>query len=512
MKFELTMPLIKRLKIDEKPVGIDAKGNLVFEPNPTGRDYIVYDASQEAPPGFGVRIAGKKTFIIRRKIHGKSIMPTVGNVADFMTDAGKGPLTLARAKAAAMALEMLGNGKNPNAEARKTSAAELTLGGALSAYREQVRTRTVKPASLATLRVFDRCVRKYGAWGWLGKKVKDLSPDDIKAKFLEGRDVHQVANEQAFRWASAAVAWHIGTEALHAATANRLPMLRANPFSILVLDGMYQTRAQKEALHVEGTKRNPLSPSKTLGPFLEAAWSKGHTNDNGTGIHYLILMLLWGCRRSEHAKCQWGELVRKDARRITSHVALEDDEFGPHVFFHKTKGNKNHRLPIAPMALELLKLRQVAAAEEVARRGFGAKSRNFVFPARSKYSKTGYYTNPDELRMAVIGEAGIERLTNHDLRRSFGTLMTSIGVPDVIKSAFFNHSHAHVTEIYTKAEWSMLREWMDKIEQAILATAPNVYNALKPVSWPMLPAPEPHVCKPAKPRTGRPRKESAVVA
>lgn len=512
MKVELTMPLIKRLSIGKKPVGIDGDGALIFEANPGGKDYIVYDASQEAPPGFGVRIAKKKTFIIRRKIHGKSIMPTVGNVADFMVEGGKGPLVLARSKAAAMALEMLANGKNPNAEARKISAAELTLGSAFAMYREHVTTRTVRPASAETLRAIDRGVRKYEKWGWLGRKLRDIAPEEIKAKFLQGRDIHPVANEQAFRWAAAAVAWHIGTEALNAASANREPQLRANPFTVLVLDSMYQTRAQKEALYAEGSKRNPLSPSKTLGPFLEAAWSKGLSNDNGTGIHYLILMLLWGCRRSEHAKCQWGALVSKDARKTTSHVAFEDDEYGPHVFFYKTKGNKNHRLPITPMALSLLKLREAAAAQEVLKRGFGTKSRNFVFPARSKFSKTGYYTNPDELRSAVIAEAGIERLTNHDLRRSFGALMTSISVPDVIKSAFFNHSHANVTEIYTRAEWMVLREWMAKIEQAILATAPNVYNALKPADWPMLPAPEPHVCKPPKPRTGRPRKVEQIDA
>lgn len=62
----------------------------------------------------------------------------------------------------------------------------------------------------------------------------------------------------------------------------------------------------------------------------------------------------------------------------------------------------------------------------------------------------------------------------------------------------------------TPAEWMVLRDWLGKIEQAILATAPNVYNVLKPTDWPMLPAPEPHVCKPEKPRTGRPRKVMQV--
>jgi hypothetical protein len=47
---------------------------------------------------------------------------------------------------------------------------------------------------------------------------------------------------------------------------------------------------------------------------------------------------------------------------------------------------------------------------------------------------------------------------------------------------------------------------MARIEQEILIKAPNVYNTLKPVDWPPIPAPAPHVCRPTKPRTGRPKK------
>ncbi len=147
MKTELTMALIKRLKeLNSKSVGVDAKGDLVFEPNPSGKDYIVYDASQEAPPGFGVRIAKKKTFIIRRKVHGKSFMPTVGNVADFMADT-KSAMQNARAKAAKMALEIVETRANPNETARKRSAAELTLGEAFDKYRHHLATRTQRPAT-----------------------------------------------------------------------------------------------------------------------------------------------------------------------------------------------------------------------------------------------------------------------------------------------------------------------------------------------------------------------------
>jgi integrase len=506
MKTELTMALIKRLRLDFKPVSLDARGDLVFEANPSGKDYIVYDSSQEAPPGFGIRVAKKKTFIIRRKVHGKSFMPTVGNVADFMADT-KSALSNARAKAAKMALEIVETKTNPNETARKRSAAELTLGEAFTKYRHHLATRTQRPATKETLRVADRAARKFENWGWTARRVKDLAPGEIDERFREGQSAHPTANEQAFRWASAAVRWCMGMEELDAATAGRGPLLRANPFTILAINRMFRSREQVERVREEEGKRNPLTPSKTLGAFLEVAWAKRTVNDNETGVHYLILMLLWGCRKSEHAPCQWGELLSRDEKRVTSYVALEgDDDYGPHVFFVRTKNGRSHRLPLGPMAAELLRRRQSSAAEESARRGFGGKSRKFVFPARSKQSKSGHYSDVTNLLDALRDEAGIEKLSRHDLRRSFGAIMTSLDVPEGVRKRFFNHADASVTDTYTRAEWALLCDWMSRIEQEILAKGPNVYNALKPADWPMLAAPEPHAIRPPKSRPGRPRK------
>ncbi|MCE3608039.1 tyrosine-type recombinase/integrase [Massilia sp. P8910] len=512
MKFKLDMPLVWGLTLKEKPIGIGADGKLVFAPNAGEKDYILYDSDQEAPVGFGIRVSAKKTFVIRRKVDGKSIMSKVGNVTDFTHE--KRPLKAAREKASELATQIVSTGKNPKVEARKLSAAELTLEMAFARYRKHMAERTQKPASKETLRVIDRVVGNYRSWKWLDRKVRDIDPAEIEVKYNEGKALHPVANEQAFRWASAAVQWNIGGEALHAASANREPTLKANPFAILALNGMYRTREQKEQDYETNNKRNPLLPRKTFGPFLEAAWSKRTTNDNETGIHFLIAMLLWGCRRSEHAKCQWYELIDPLDRNSTSYVKLADDgtdEYGPHIRFVSTKGGKRHRLPLTPFAHALMVQRQKASVRELHDRGHGAKSRNFVFPARSKQSKTGYYSNPDDLRAAVMEEAGVLKLTNHDLRRSFGTLMTSIRVPEKIQGMFFNHAHATVTDRYNAAEWEDLRDWMCKIEQAMLMLAPNVYNALKPTDWPPLPAPDPHICRPPAPRTGRPRKESKSI-
>lgn len=499
----LTQDLVKRLKLENKPSFYDDKGKLVFEPNTGNGKYILFDSSQDAPPGFGVKVERKKTYILQRRVGEKVIKSTVGNCADYTLDA-------ARIRAASMAQAMRETGENPNETARKASAAEMTLGQVLERYKDHLTTRTQRPAAHATLKVVQRSINRFESYGWNSRKVRELSTEEIMEKFVEGRK-SPAANEQNFRWANAAVRWCIDNETLAASAARREPTLTVNPFVVLYLNGMYRTRAQIERERDESSKRNPLGPTTTLGKFLEAAWSKRRTNDNATGCDYLILMILWGCRTSEHAACVWGDLLDKQERKCTSHVWLrgdpgDDNYYGPYIFFHKTKNGRNLKLPLGNMAAALLKRRQDVAALDAAKNGFDKGCRRWVFPAQSKFSKTGHYVNATDLLDRIRDEAGISKLARHDLRRSFGAVLTTLDVPTGIQKRFLNHADSTVTDLYTRAEWALMSEWVAKIEQYILATAPNIYNSLKPADWPPLSAPDPHECKLAKPRTGRPRK------
>lgn len=507
-KAELNDNYCKLRRLELPPVGYDKQGKLVFASKPVDspQSYILWDTSRDAPPGFGLKVAGKKVYILRRKVMGKSMLSTVGNFADFES------IQKARARAGELARKMVETGQNPNTLARQFNAAEVTLRQAMAAYRQHWTTRTQKPAKPESLKVFDRVARQHESWGWSDRKVREIDDAEIIKKFLETHKETPTATEQAFRWPSRAIEWFIENEKIRADAQGRQPTLKGNPFKTLALNGFYRSKEQIDGEREEKGKRNPLRPSADLGPFLEACWSKRLMNDNMTGIHYLMLMLLWGCRKSEHAGLVWGELLEEvgepgKGRRSTSHVWLKDHpDWGPYVFFYKTKNGRSHRLPLTPMALELLRQRQTCAAEETMRRGFEAKSRPFVFPARSKFSRSGHYSDATDLLDDLREEIGVEKLNRHDLRRSFGAVMTSLSIDDVIKSRFLNHAHVKVTDTYTQAEWKTLREAMMKIEQSILSKAPNVYNALKPVDWPPLAAPAPHVCRPPKPRTGRPRK------
>jgi hypothetical protein len=201
-----------------------------------------------------------------------------------------------------------------------------------------------------------------------------------------------------------------------------------------------------------------------------------------------------------------------------SHVWLDDSgDYGPYIFFdaESTKNRRAHRMPLGPFLVNLLKRRRDEAADATLRDGFGRKGREWVFPARNKYSKSGYYHDGGYLLDAIAAEVGIEFLNPHDLRRSMGAVLVALQVPDRIQSKVFNHTSesskdggsAGVTARYSVPEWVLMREWVEKVQEYILATAPNVYNSLLPAGRPMLPPRDPHVPNPPKPRSGRPRKE-----
>ena len=137
MKYPLTMDLVKRLKLEQKPVEVDSKGKIIYEDNAAKKEYFIFCSSQNSPKGFGVRVAagtGKKTWIIQRRNGDKVVRSKIGDCADW-------PIDLAREKAAEMAREIKETGLNPNETARKISAGEITIGGAMTAYKTHLQTR-----------------------------------------------------------------------------------------------------------------------------------------------------------------------------------------------------------------------------------------------------------------------------------------------------------------------------------------------------------------------------------
>lgn len=516
MKIALTSQLVKRLTLDEKPVSIDAKGKIVFAANPDGKEYFVFCSAQDSPKGFGLRVTaktGRKTYILQRRAGAKVVRSKVGDAADF-------PLETAREKAREMAREIISTGLNPNETARKVAASELTVGGVMEGYLDHLTTRKNKPARPNTITNFKRAQRRFGSeeLNWAGIRVRDLTPDDVVAGFNKKAKTAPTANEQNFNWLSRAIVFAIEREALAAAVARRQPTLSVNPLLILKVEDHYRDPVLVEEERAKRA-RKPLGPVATLGKFLEAAWARRGLNDNATGVDFCIVELLLGARKGELGTLAWGEMLSQAEREEggESYVWLESEgEYGPHAFFSSsiTKNRRAHRVPLGPFVVSLLKRRRDESAEESMRRGFGRKGRKWVFPARNKASQSGQYHDAGYLLDAIAAEIELPGLNPHDLRRTFGSVMVSLHVPNALQSRLFNHTvatsrddkAAAVTARYSIAEWVLIREWAEKVQEHALTTAPNVYNSLKPADRPALPARDPHVPTPPKPRTGRPRR------
>lgn len=519
MKYPLTTDVVKRLKIESKPVGVDSKGKIIAEDNPSKKEYFVFCSSQESPKGFGVRVAagtGKKTWIIQRRSGDKVVRSKIGDCADW-------PIDLAREKAGEMAREIKQTGLNPNDTARKIAAGEITIAGAMTDYKRHLQTRAHKKAKSNTILNFERAERRFQEVGWWNRRIRDISTKEVMETFALKMERAPTANEQNFNWLSLSIRHALDQEALDAAASNREPTLAANPLKILHLKGMYRSTAQVEAQRELNDSRNPLGPTTTLGPFLEAVWSRRGVNGNDTGVDFCIVELAVGARRGELSTVRWGELLSPEERGkgVASHVWLEEGgDYGPYMFFdaESTKNRRAHRIPLGPFVANLLRRRRDEAVEETTREGFGRKGRQWVFPARNKYSRVGVYHDPSHLLDAVAGEIGVAFLNPHDLRRTMGAVMVELGVPDGIQSRLFNHTAATakddpgaaVTARYSRPEWELLRKWAEKVQEYAFRSAPNLHNALLPEGVEALKAPPPHVPTPPKKRPGRPRKRPNI--
>jgi hypothetical protein len=70
IRVELSMGAIKRWRRDEPPVGYAASGKVVFGREPSRDSFIIWDGHADAPAGFGVKVAKRKTDVVRRKVAG----------------------------------------------------------------------------------------------------------------------------------------------------------------------------------------------------------------------------------------------------------------------------------------------------------------------------------------------------------------------------------------------------------------------------------------------------------
>lgn len=211
-----------------------------------------------------------------------------------------------------------------------------------------------------------------------------------------------------------------------------------------------------------------------MGAFLNAVWKR--REENRTGCDYFLLMTLWGTRRNEGVDLKWRSLLNENEIKTSSWVCLDTEQ----VFFYDTKNRSNHTLPLCAGALKILEQRRQLNREK-------EKPSKWVFPARSKFSKTGHYTDGRSLLKYICEDAEIGLIANHDLRRTFGRVAEELTTYGVVKRLLNHHRNSDSSERYTEVEEGRVRESLQSIELHILMKAPTVYNALLATKYSPLP-------------------------
>jgi hypothetical protein len=384
-------------------------------------------------------------------------------------------------------------------------------------------------------------LEKAGEWWRLDRaalvsKLR-LTGKNVELAFAAG----QAAAEHTLSDASRAVERAIKQERKAAASAMRQPALLHNPFTVLADEGLHRSTRELRKHYEAARVRNPLgvddsaTGQQSLPTVLKSLLERRdmQQGQNATAIDYILLTLLWGTRRSESARlCWYDSCSPEELDGLASWVWLAPTADaknpttglrGSQVFLHDTKAGEAQLLPVAYFAERVLRWRAEArkqseaslahaiasgrdAAKQVRARTRDVivrakadavveraqwrleQTQRWVFPARNPKAAEGHYLDSKSILATIKADAGLTDvgLTMHDFRRTLGRFAAKLLSGHMVSQLLRHHvtkgndvAMADVTQRYAEGEWPDLRVAMAKVEEAVIATSPAVWNMLR---------------------------------
>ncbi len=411
--------------------------------------------------------SGRKTYVFEARLKsGNTVRMTIGTAADWM-------LEKARSRASELKA-LVDEGKDPREVEREHQAALVAKQAAAAAL-----TVTVKEAWDSYLedrrqfwgeRHYQDHLAKAKAGGEpttrgsRGRKVTIAGP----LYQLMGLQLRELNAERIAKWAA--------DEAKTRPTAARLAwrLLRAfltwcaeqDAFKEVVADGNpAKTRKARETLGRPGVKRDALQREQ-----LHAWFTAVRAIGNPVVAAYLQTLLLTGARPGEVMGMRWDDVGFQ-----WSTLTIRD----------KVEGART--IPLTPYVASMLaalprrnewvfsSARTLDMSEKnIARRARNAARRGIQPPegAAIARSASGRITDPSIAHKNACQAAGLDDLTLHGLRRSFGTLAEWVEVPAGIAAQLMGHKPSATAEKHYRARpLDLLRVWANKIEAWILEQA-----------------------------------------
>lgn len=406
---------------------------------PTGKQQAFMRDSEA--PGLRVRVtaAGAKSFVYEAKLNRQTIRRTIGDVKLWSIEQ-------ARTEARRLAV-VLDNGQDPRELERQQQAAQaaqkaaataqaVTVGEAWAVYLEARRPYWGERHYADHVKLA-RAGGEVSNRGTRGRGVTIAMPlhplmafplRDLTAPVVEA----WAAREAQTRPTPARLAWRL--------LKAFLGWCAEQPEYALVLGSVNpaKTKKAREALGKAGVKQDSLMREQ-----LPAWFAAVRNIGNPTISAYLQTLLLTGARPGEVLGMRWGDLNTQ-----WKGLTIRDKVEGERV------------IPLTPYVSHLL-----AALP---------RRNEFVFASnpRGGAKKTAPMATPNTTLTRACTGAGIEGLTLHGLRRSFGTLSEWLEIPAGVVAQIQGHKPSATAEKHYRVRpLDLLRVHHERIEAWILEQA-----------------------------------------
>ena len=377
--------------------------------------------------GYGLRCtaSGVKAFVAQGRVKGKAVIITIGRFGLYTEDQ-------ARRKAQSL-LQQMREGVDPRNVKREEEAMKVTLRQVADAFF--ARPGMLKDSSRDEM---DRHI-KTTFEKWQHRAVASITPaecrkryEEIASKGVTGKRAAPGSAAFSFTVLRTLINW--AREEYQ--TMDGKPIIDQNPVVIL----------KQEMAKQAGKVRTRHIDRREVGKFWNllttARDNPAFSADTRAGLDLVMFLLLTGARRNEGAALEW------------RNVHLEDDAANCSWFIEDPKNGNSITLPLSSQAVAVLKARKAADDKAPARS-------KFVFPSRSVLGHIRDTRAPLERFSQAIG---MDRLSAHDLRRSFVTLGVKACRLDIAKLELLtNHVPQGVTARHY-LETSDLRDYHPEVQ------------------------------------------------
>ena len=357
----------------------------------------------ESLKGYGLRVTamGKRVFVAQGRVRGKAVCFTIGPYGQFTEHE-------ARDKARKV-LQNMRDGEDPRDTKKQDAAAKVTLRQVADAYMD--RPGKLKESSKESI---DRHV-KTTFEAWQDKPIINITEEDCRKRYHEMLTKGLRGNREGGSPGQANQAFSVLRALINFAgrrykRVDGIPLILHNPVVVLKDDW------------IELKPRTTDIDEKKVGAvwhMLTEARANAYNRDTWASIDLVMFLLLTGCRIAEAAGLTWDKVTID-----------KDDPKNSYWHIPDPKNRNPVWLPLSSQVVELLTTRQRIEGSP------------YVF---TSWGKSGHIKDPRDT-MKKVSETVGEKITPHDLRRTFVTLGVAVCGIDLYKMELLtNHVPKGVT-------------------------------------------------------------------